>query len=68
MKEKPFECLASAHVQVNPDAARDPEVLPLLLRNIVVELTRYIPQGDLATFRKFMRIVSELDREFGLTE
>jgi hypothetical protein len=68
MKEKTLDCLATAHVQVSAEAANDPEVLPLLLRNVVVELTKYIPQGDLATFRKFMRIVSELDREFGLTE
>jgi hypothetical protein len=68
MKGKQFDGLALVEVSVNEDAAKNPELLPLLLRNIVVELAGYVPQGDLATFRKFMRIVSELDREFGMTE
>ncbi len=53
-------------IQVSLDVLREPEALPLVLRNIVVLMSDYIPDDDnwKTTFREFMKVVCELDRSF----
>jgi hypothetical protein len=68
MDEKLTEALAFVELHVNEDACRRPKLMALLVRNVVVEVSGYVPMDDRETFRKFMRIVSELDLVFGLTE
>ncbi|MGI8938657.1 MAG: hypothetical protein ACR2JF_10680 [Iamia sp.] len=51
-------------VHVPMDVLRNPETLPLVLRNIVVALTKYVPLDDRKTFLEFMHVVGKLDATF----
>jgi len=51
-------------VHVPMDVLRNPETLPLALRNIVVALTKYVPFDDRKTFLEFMHVVGKLDATF----
>ncbi len=51
-------------IHVSLDVLHIPEALPLTLRNIVVELSRFVPLGDRKTFVEFMTVVGKLDAAF----
>lgn len=51
-------------IHVPMDVLRNPEALPLTLRNIVVALTEYVSLDDRKTFLEFMHVVSKLDATF----
>jgi hypothetical protein len=51
-------------IHVPMDVLRNPEALPLTLRNIVVALTEYVSLDDRKTFLEFMHVVGKLDAAF----
>jgi hypothetical protein len=51
-------------VHIPMDVLRNPEALPLMLRNIVVALTKYVQLQDRKTFLEFMTVVNKLDATF----
>ncbi len=51
-------------IHVSMDVLRNPEALPLTLRNIVVALTESVPLDDRETFLEFMGVISKLDAAF----
>ena len=66
MKGKLDHGIVSAEIHVSQDLLHRPELLPLVLRNFVVDLSRKLSPDEHELFREYMKIVYGLEREFDI--
>jgi hypothetical protein len=67
MKEELSARIELAELRISEDILRQPEVLPLFLRNLVVVMTDHLDlPKDRLVFKKYMKIVYDLECAFKL--